>query len=117
MNENEIATPIRQEDDDDIVVALTAVCEADAIRRHPGFIQAVVSVPARSLAVVVVRSRFDADYGSICRLRVIENGIATGRLAFAPTFAVVDALTSGDGCRERLLDLYHEWDEKGNTVT
>ena len=117
MTENERTTTIRHEDEDDLVVALGAVCAADAIKRHPGFIHAAVEVPTRSLTVAVFRSRFDADYGSICRLRVYSKGVATGRLAFAPTFEVVDVLNSGDGWRERLLDLYNEWDKKGNAIT
>lgn len=117
MNEDECTAPVRHEDDDALVVAITAVCKAEAIRRRPGFIQAVVDVPARALSIIIVRSRFDADYGSICRLRAITDAGVSGRLAFAPTFAVVDAMNSGDGCRERLLDLYNEWDAKGNSKT
>lgn len=114
MGDNEDRTPIRHEDDDDIVVALTAVCGAGAVRRKPGFIQGVVDVPSRGVSVVVVRSRFDLDYGSICRLRAVTDAGAAGRLTFAPTFAVVDALASGDGCRERLADLYNKWVAKGD---
>ena len=113
MGDSEYRAPVRHEDDDDIVVALTAVCGADGVRRRPGFIQGVVEVPIRGLSVVVVRSRFDLDYGGICRLRAVAKDGAAGQLTFAPTFMVADVLASGDGNRERLADLYNEWVSKG----
>ena len=107
---DETAGPTR-EDNDDLVRAAERLCGADNIRRGPGLIEFVVDDPIRKRAVGVMRSRFDGDYGNICRMTGSVDGIR-GPMTFAPTAHVIAAMSDKTCAAERLVALYTEWVSK-----
>lgn len=110
--------PLQHEDDDPLVVAATAVCDAADIYRRYGLITACVKTPRHNGYVMMTRSRFDGDYGDIVRLRHYDTSKADAAvlpMTFAPTFLAIAALTDGpkEEAGDRLADLYEEWVKKG----
>lgn len=110
--------PIVREDDDPIVAAATAVCDAADIGRRYGLITARLPTSKHPGVIMLTRSRFDGDYGDIVRLRRYDHSKADAAvlpMTFAPTFLAVAALTDGpkEEAGDRLADLYEEWVKKG----
>lgn len=110
--------PIVHEDYDPIVVAATAVCDAESVYRRYGLITVRLQAPKHNSTVMLTRSRFDGDYGDIVRLRRYDQSKADAAvlpMTFAPTFLAVAALTDGpkEEAGDRLADLYEEWVKKG----
>ena len=115
---DEEKAPLQHEDDDPLVVAATAVCDAADIYRRYGLITVRLPAPKHNGTVVLTRSRFDGDYGDIVRLRRYDLSNADAAalpMTFAPTFLAIAALTDGpkQETGDRLADLYDEWVNKG----
>ena len=98
------------EDSDPLVVAVSRLGDAARAARRPGLL--VFSLPINSTAeIVVTRSRFMADYGSICQLQSVDCGVAAGT-TFAPTADVLAAIGKADPA-EALDRLFKVWMAKG----
>ena len=77
--------------------------------RAPGLLQFGFS--NKSMSIIVTRSRFDGEYGSICRLqRTLAD--ETKATTFAPTVSVCDAVRATDP-KVAIEKLFNEWNAKG----
>ena len=100
------------EDGDPLVVAVGRLGAAAEVVRRPGQLAARLPSGRTGGHVALLRSRFDGDYGNICRMRrVMPDG--TGVMTFAPTSEVLAALGSGSPA-DSLEDLFDKWMAKGN---
>lgn len=84
-----ISNPIQDRFSD---LVASKICESDVLRK-PGLVEFEVSDVLTKRRLRVIRSRFDGDFGNICRLIVTD---ANGKQAvdFAPTFELEHALAS-----------------------
>lgn len=111
----------RHEDDDPIVVAAQRCCADPDMLRKPGLI--VFKVRGAMLgdagkpvdaSLVVRRSRFEGDYGNICRI-TLSNSEGVEAMTYAPTACVAEALlaVAPVDAFEALSKVYVEWFKKG----
>ena len=101
------------EDDDPLVVAAERAALGENIQRKPGLLVFRLDGPGGS-GLIVRRSRFEGDYGNICRMS-LASGKHVGPAIFAPCVAVLEAIM---GCPPgeafgRLMSVYEEWSKKG----
>lgn len=84
---------------------------ADTTTTKPGLLSFIVKSKITSTTVEVVRSRFDGDYGDICRMLLTEPN-AVPKLTFAPTLFVIEALKKPDAANA-VVRLAKEWIQNG----
>ena len=101
------------EDNDEFVRAIEALKDAETLRK-PGLAVVRLRVPERQGTITITRSRFAADYGSICRMTFeAQPGAETLILTtFAPTVSCVQALRSADPAGA-VNELFKQWIAKG----
>lgn len=105
-------TPTK-EDSDPLVVAVGRLCEPDDVLRRPGIIVFGVSVPGTEETIVVSRTRFEGEYGDICRL-VLNDADGNERdLTYAPTQLLMSVMTEKKELGARLAAFHQEWLKKG----
>jgi len=102
-----------KEDSDPLVAAAGRLCEPGDIFRRPGIIVFGVVVPGTEETIVVSRTRFDGEYGDICRLVLNDAGGNEKDLAYAPTQLLLSVMTEKEGLGERLAAFHQEWIKKG----
>ena len=106
---------IVHEDDDPLVVAVEGLLAKEKSMRRAGLL--VFAVDYADGFLKIIRSRFDGDYGNVCRMIFCPS--AEGKCqetTFAPTADVLNALVSGgaEGHAQKLRALFHEWVSKGD---
>ena len=105
MAEKEFFT---KEDLDPLVVAAEKACEGNVFRK-PGHLS--FAVEDGESVMLVTRSRFDGDYGNICRLQPVgPDGKPCGKLGIAPTELVLTAMND-EKPEQALAALYRQWSE------
>ena len=99
------------EDGDPFVVAVGRLGGAAEVARRPG--QVVARLPSARTGgeIAVIRSRFDGDYGNICRLRRLTPD-GKHEMTFAPTSETLAALGTNSPAAA-LEDLFNNWMAKG----
>ena len=102
-----------KEDSDPLVAAVTRLCEPEDIFRRPGIIAFGVSVPGTEETIVVSRTRFDGEYGDICRLVLNDADGYEKDLAYAPTQLLLSVMTEKEELGARLAAFHQEWLKKG----
>lgn len=110
------------EDDDPIVVAAHRCCADNDILSKPGLIifrvRGVAADDERrscEALLEVRRSRFEGDYGNICRI-TLSIGNSAEQTTFAPTACVAEALkaVAPSEAFAALSKVYVEWFKKGD---
>lgn len=107
MGDKTAFTP-NTEDCDPLVLAASRLDASASKNRRPGLL--VFGLPAKRLGgeITVTRSRFDGDYGNICRLTRVPSDGSPTTLTFAPTVSVIDAVREDDAAAA-LERLFEEW--------
>lgn len=99
------------EDGDPFVVAVGRLGGLAEVARRPGHVMARLP-SARGGEIAVIRSRFDGDYGNICRLRRLTPD-GKHEMTFAPTSETLAALGASSPAAA-LDELFDKWMKKGN---
>lgn len=98
------------EDGDPLVVAVGRLSGRADVSRRSGYVMARLPSARTGGVIAAVRSRFDGDYGSVCRLQRIWDG---GRkMTFAPASETLAAVSSDDPS-EALEALFDKWTKIG----
>lgn len=102
---NEQDTGPSAEDKDPLVVAAERLPEAVELYRKPGLLVFRLALASLGGDLTVTRSRFDGDYGNVCRLTLrtkekAETGYCTDDI-------VLDAISDPSGHAERLAELFN----------
>ena len=100
-----------EDDGDPLVAAVRRLGEKAELNRRPGLDVFSVDAPALGGELAVTRSRFDGEYGNICRILHVS-AAGEARMTFAPTALVVGALEGPKPVTE-LEKLFTEWIKKG----
>lgn len=101
------------EDGDPFVVAAERLSGSADVMRRPGVV--AVCMPSKRPGGVIrtVRSRFDGNYGNICRIFGWSLKEQQAKMTFAPASEVLKALSAGDPALA-LEALFDEWLKKGD---
>ena len=95
---------------DPMVDIVSRLEEIAGYRVAPGLLVFLIDMPDTSV-ITVTRSRFDGEYGSICRMMRSRQGSVMGR-TYAPTVSVM-AVLQGVNVAADMERLFKEWMEKG----
>ena len=93
------------EDADPFVMAVERAVPENMRARKPGLVRFFLD-DGKGFKVCVERSRFDGDFGNICRITRLEPAAMPNPMALAPTDLVTEALESDSAC-DRLSELYN----------
>lgn len=96
------------EDGDPFVVAVGRLGGRAAVARRPGHVVARLPSARTGGEIAVIRSRFDGDYGSICRLRRVWDEGRQSKMTFAPISEAMCAVGDDDPA-EALEALFEKW--------
>ena len=96
------------EDADPFVMAVERAVPENMRARRPGLVRFFVDIGGGKMCVE--RSRFDGDYGNICRLTHIPADGAVKPIGLAPTDLVTEAL-EGSNPADGLFELYEAWNK------
>lgn len=99
-----------EQDTDTMVDIVSRLEEIAGYRVAPGLLVFVIDTPDGS-TITITRSRFDGEYGSICRMMRSRQGSVMGR-TYAPTVSVM-AVLQGVNVAADMARLFNEWMAKG----
>lgn len=108
---NEQDTGPSAEDKDPLVVAVERLPEAVELYRKPGLLVFRLAVDSLGVDLTVTRSRFDGDYGNVCRLTLRTKESAETRYCMSDL--VLEAISDQESYAERLTELFNSLKGQG----
>ena len=92
------------EDNDPLTAAAEMLPEAVEVYRKPGLLVFRLAVADLGGRLTVTRSRFDGDYGNICRLSLQTKESVENR--YCPSFMILEAISDPSRHAEMLTELF-----------